>query len=350
MRPPSEPAALRQVAERLADLLGLSSTEAVTHEPRSAEVDAILDIGGRTFVVEWKGAAGLPSVSRAASQVQQYASEVGGGATPLVTVPFMGSVGDEYCREAGVSWLDLSGNAFIVAPGLRVRIGGKPNRFKRRGRPSSAFAPKSSRIARWLLLHPRQAMTQREVARATNMDEGFTSRIVARLEEDDLIVREPSGAIRVRAPDLLLDAWREDYDFSKHRIVKGHVPARSGDELIRRLADELRDHGTEHAATGMAAAWLFTRFAAFRIVASYVAEMPSAEVLDRLSFRQESRGANVWLVVPADQGVFHGAGDRGGVRCVHPVQAYLDLKEHPERADEAAAQLRAELLTWGADD
>ena len=28
---------------------------------------------------------------------------------------------------------------------------------------------------------------------------------------------------------------------------------------------------------------------------------------------------------------------------------YLDLKEQPERADEAAAHLRAKLMTWSAD-
>jgi hypothetical protein len=42
--------------------------------------------------------------------------------------------------------------------------------------------------------------------------------------------------------------------------------------------------------------------------------------------------------------VFHGAAEREGIRCVHPVQAYLDLKDHPERSAEAAEQLRAKLL------
>ena len=267
----------------------------------------------------------------------------------MVAVPFMGPIGREYCRQAEVNWLDLSGNADIVAPGIRVRIEGQPNLFKQPGRPSSAFAPKSSRIARWLLLHPGEPMTQREIARATDMDEGFTSRIVGRLEEDDLVVREPDGAIRARDPDLLLDAWREAYDFSKHEIVKGHIAARSEDALLRHLSAQLHSLQVDHAATGMAAAWLLTRFAGFRMVATYLAEHPSPEVLDRLGFREGASGANVWLVVPTDVGVFHGASDRDGVSCVHPVQVYLDLKEQPERADEAAEHLRAELLTWRTD-
>ncbi len=73
-------------------------------------------------------------------------------------------------------------------------------------------------------------------------------------------------------------------------------------------------------------------------------------MLDGLGFREDERGANVWLVVPNDAGVFQGASDHDGVRCVHPVQAYLDLKQHPERANEAAEQLRAELIRWSDDD
>ena len=349
MSSPKERVALAKAIERLSELLAVPKSEARTRERSREAVDAVVDLSGLTFVVEWKGSSGVAEVSRAARLVQRYATELGGNAVPLVAVPFMGTVGREYCQERGVNWLDLSGNASVFAPGIRVRVEGQPNRFKRRGRPSSAFAPKSSRITRWLLLHPNESITQREIARATDMDEGFTSRIVARLEDDGLVVRERDGAIRPRDPDLLLDAWRGDYDFSKHLIVEGHVAARSGEALVLRISEELRGLQADHAATGMAAAWQLTRFAGFRIVATYVAELPSPDVLDRLGFREDASGANVWLVVPADAGVFHGASDRGGVRCVHPVQAYLDLKEHPERAEEAAAHLRAELLTWSGD-
>jgi hypothetical protein len=259
----------------------------------------------------------------------------------------MGAAGRERCEAAGVGWLDLSGNARIVAPGLRLIIEGQPNRFRRPGRPLSAFAPKSARIARWLLMHPNQAATQREIARVTDVDEGFTSRIVSRLEEDDLVIREPNGAIRAREYDLLLDAWREDYDFSKHRILRGHLPARSGDELLGLLAGRLRKETILYAATGLAAAWMLTRFAAFRTVTLYLAEGPGRDVLSRLGVREDEQGANVWLVVPNDHGVFHGASERDNIRCVHPVQVYLDLLGQPERAKEAAEELRARWLRWG---
>ena len=76
----------------------------------------------------------------------------------------------------------------------------------------------------------------------------------------------------------------------------------------------------------------------------YLERQPAAQLLERLGFREEGRGANTWLVVPNDSGVFDGAAPVDGVNCVHPVQVYLDLRGHPERADEAAEELRGRLL------
>lgn len=345
-------AGVREIRDRLAELLGLPAEELrVEQEVRLAhgqQADAVIHIPGRRFVVEVKRSASAASVLGAIEQLQRLTAGAEDGAIPLVVVPHMGEVGRSLCAERGIAWLDLSGNAVIVAPGLHIRVEGQPNRFKRRGRPRSAFAPKSSRIARWLLMHPESALTQRELAEATGVDEGFTSRIVATLERDDLVGRDEAGRVVVRDPDVLLEAWRADYDF-EHDIVRGHIPARSGDELLRELCTALEAAAVEHAATGLAGAWVLTHFAGFRLVTVFVRAMPPNEVLGRLGFREEPRGANVWLVVPRDDGVFQGAETRDGVRCVHPVQVYLDLKGHPERAAEAAEKVRAEYLKWRKD-
>ena len=52
------------------------------------------------------------------------------------------------------------------------------------------------------------------------------------------------------------------------------------------------------------------------------------------------------FVVPKDEGVFHGSKKVESVTCAHPVQVYLDLFDHPERAMEAAGNLRIEFLNW----
>lgn len=159
-------------------------------------------------------------------------------------------------------------------------------------------------------------------------------------------MRNDSGGLVLAKPDLLLDAWRDEYQFSNHTIIQGHVAARAGDALAKAVDEALRDTNTVHAATGLAAAWQLTRFAGFRLATFYLSREPDEQVRHRLGFREDTRGANLWFVVPNDEGVFHGANDVRGMPCVHPVQVYLDLGGHPERAPEAAERIRAEQLRW----
>ena len=313
-----------------------------------AGADLVVRDGQATLVVEMKRLGEPGWLGGAIEQVRAAARKIGRTAVPVVAVPFMGESGRKLCQDAGVSWFDLSGNAHIEAPGLRIHVEGKPNVFKRSGRPSTVFAPKSSRIVRTLLLDPEVRFSQRELAQRTGLDEGFTSRVVRKLEADRMVERGPDGTVRIVNPGAVLEAWRDTYDFSKHRTVAGHVTARSGDELVVAVGAALRGKKLDHAVTGLASAWLLTKFANFRLATIFVPEEPPATLLSAIGFRREERGANLWFTIPNDEGVLTGATDRDGVRCVHPIQTYLDLKGHPERAAEAAEELRARFLRWRA--
>jgi hypothetical protein len=232
-----------EIPKRLAELLAVPLNRIkVQRQPAAGRgkpegADLLVAAGDFNFVVEWKTAGQAAAVAMAARAVQQLAAQWKKKSIPLVAVPYMGEVGRRLCEEADVCWLDLSGNAHLVAPGLRVTIEGKPNQFKRPGRPRSVFTPKSARIVRRLLIEPENTFTQRALAKAAGLDEGFTSRIVRQLEEQRLVARDAAGELKVADYDALLDAWREAYDFSKHHIERGHIAARSGDEILRRVSD-----------------------------------------------------------------------------------------------------------------
>ena len=338
---------LNAARERLAQLMGLGSAEGIEVQESGAAkegklADVIFKVGRTRYGIKYRGHADAASVVAAVHGLKK----LGGGLVPLVVVPHMGPAGGQVCAEAGIGWFDLSGNGHLEAPGLRMHVEGKPNAFKRPGRPRSVFAPKSARIARWLLTHPDERFSQEALACATSMGKGFVSRIVRRLEELSLIIRDPAGGVRPRDPKVMLEAWREVYDFSKHEIVRGHIAARSSDEVLRRLHEGLAGSGVRHAATGLAGAWLWTGFAGFRLVVMYVAEMPGEAWRREVSFHEVERGENVWLIKPNDAGVFAGGAELEGIPCAHPVQVYLDLKDHPERSAEAAEALRQERLTF----
>ncbi len=317
---------------------------AISKRGEKPGLDLMVKADGYNFLLECKGSSARAPLILALLQIEKQRSALKQDFIPLIVVPYMGESGQSFCEEHKVSWMDLSGNAHIKAPGLLIHVEGRPNRFKRVGRPSNVFAPKSSRIARQLLIEPDRSFTQRELSQATGLDEGHTSRIIRRLEEIRLISRDNKGSLRPSDPGQVLDAWHEVYDFNKHQIIKGHIAARSGDELLRRTAEILAEHEIDYAATGLAGAWQFTHFAKFRLITIYLPDPPGEKLFDWLHFREDERGANTWLVVPNDEGVFHGSTARDGILSVHPVQIYLDLKGHPERASEAASMVRQEYL------
>ena len=307
--------------------------------------DLIVEFDRVRMVVELKRAGDASHVGSAAEQARAYAAKAGPKVLPVVGVPYMGEVGKRLCNEAGVCWFDFSGNADIAAPGLRIFVDGKPNQFVRRGRPATAFAPKSARIARHLLIHSSRTFRQQELATAVGLDDGFTSRIVRRLEEDRLIARDKERGIHVVSPERLLSAWSESYDFRKHKLLRGHISARSGEELLDRVGSVLTRAKARYAATGLAGAWLHTKHVQFRLATFYIAD-PRKTLLEAVKFRDEAKGANVWFAMPNDEGVFDGATQMEGISCAHPVQVFLDLRAHPERAQEAASELHNRLLTW----
>ncbi len=334
----------------LAKLLELPESHVSIRRGGTEPGTRLIQAGEHSFLADFTSSSARSPLLLALMRFNEEKRTHGKDGIPLLVVPFMGETGRRLCEEKEIAWLDLSGNARIKAPGLLINVEGKPNRFKSAGRPPNLFAPKSSRIVRQFLIHPDRALNQRELSQAADLDEGYTSRIVRRLEETGLIVRDENGLLKPKDPDPFLDAWHEAYDFTRHNIIKGHVAARSGEELLHKAAGVLEKQEPGYVATGLCAAWLYTHFAHFRLATFYIPDAPGDELSNHLGFREDEKGANIWLVVPNDEGVFHASEVREGIRCAHPLQVYLDLKDHPERSSEASSVLRQDYLNWRRDD
>jgi hypothetical protein len=192
-------------------------------------------------------------------------------------------------------------------------------------------------------MEPWRAFSQAELASASGVDKGRVSRLVRRMLALELLVEERNG-YRLKDPAVALDAWREAYDFRKHHVLEGHVAVRDPDELLSKIQKAVPDGKATWALTGLAAAWRLTHFAMYRLTSLFIRDVPSSAWLDSLGFVEEPRGANLWILIPADDSVLLGARLVERVPCVHPLQVYLDLKAHPERASEAAARLRPLVL------
>jgi DNA-binding Lrp family transcriptional regulator len=326
----------------LAELLGTPEAEIRLTDPADDQgADVIGSDGhGRMWLIQVKSAGSPAQVGAAASE---FAHSEPAGHFHLLVVPSMSRTGAEIAARFHINWVDLSGNADIYTDDVRIHVEGRPNHYRARGRPSSPFAPRSSRVARTFLLNPAHWWQQKDLAEMTGLSDGSISRIVRRLESDALLERR-DALVRPHDPGLLLDAWSEDYRFDRHDIVTCHISG-SGPALAKNLTEKLRDLGTRHAFTGLPAAWALDEFAMFRLVTVYIDGDPR-QIVGRLDARRSSTGANVQLVGPNDDGVFMGEQENSGLPCVSAVQAYLDLRHLPERASDAAEHLRGRHLGW----
>lgn len=332
---------VHRLPEILADLLDEPNPRFERVQGADERLDAVVvDDHDRRWVFEVKTSSAPGLVASGAEQLAAYAPP---GAIAVLVVPYMTPAGGRAAAERGVNWLDLSGNAHIRAEQLFISREGRPNAFPARGRPASAFAPRSSRVARVLLVEPARWWRQKDLAVETGLDDGRISKVVRRLDEDRLLERS-DNELRPSDPNLLLEAWVDAYRFDRHDIVLGHASG-GGVELARELSKRLGSLKVEHALTGLPAAWLLDGFATFRLSTIYVHDDPR-EVAERLDLRRNERGANVQLVCPDDDGVFWNGRDVDGAPVVSPLQVYLDLLALPERAREAAEHLRSEGLLW----
>lgn len=338
----AEREARHRLPSLLASLLDLPN-EPVVEEADDRGYDARVHAGSRQWLVEVKSSSSPGTITAAAKQMASATERVSPQALQLLVVPYMSLAGARAAAELGLNWVDLSGNARLRDRDLYVRVEGRPNQFPQRGRPATPFAPKSARIARVLLLDPWRWWRQKDLAEETGLDDGHLSRIVRRLDDDDLL-ESRSAEFRASDPEVLLDAWADAYQFNRHDIVPAHVTG-SGTELAAELHHRLTDAGVGHAFTGLPAAWAIAHHARYRLASVYVEGDPR-DVLDATGMRRGERGANVQLIGPNDDGVFAGQREIGDLPCVSPPQIYLDLRHLPERAQEAADQLRSDGLLW----
>src|SRR5262249_16266595 len=149
-------------------------------------------------------------------------------------------------------------------------------------------------------LDPSRWWRQKDLVEETGLDNSTVSRVVRRLD-DELLLENHDREVRPRDPDLLLDAWADDYRFEHHDLLMAHMSG-NGIEVAREVSERLQHADVHHAFTGLSAAWAIDRFARFRMNTVYVEGDPR-DAADVLGARISERGANLQIVGPDDVGV-----------------------------------------------
>jgi hypothetical protein len=262
----------------------------------------------------------------------------------LVVAPYMGPQSRGLCREAGVGYLDLSGNAFLKFGGVYVERQSAERPRRERARLRRLFAPRSARIIRVMLEHPDDSWTLTRLAREASVSLRTAHLVVAALDEKAFVER-PRGSIHLTKPGDLLDLWSESYRLDQHQERTFYSFTRDPREMARQLAVHASRLGLRTALTQHSGAALVAPFVRSADVHAYVLGDldPLVKALD---LRPVDAGGTVHLLTPNDEGVLYGTRSIEETPVVCNTQLYLDLVNFPARGREQAAELRRRALPF----
>ena len=266
---------------------------------------------------------------------------------PMIVSPYLSPESRAICRDHDTAYLDLVGNARLAFDAVYIEraVAERPVSETRSLR--SIFSPKAAAILRVLLHEPGRAWRVADLAARARASYGHVSNVRKALLAREWIEVGEDGVVLVQ-PDALLQTWRESYRRPSGESITGYTHLH-GSQLNERLRGTLNPHRERPRAIyalHSAAQWLapFGRTATH----TFYADEPGAEALkEALTLTHAARGANVVLLVPTDESLFHDASEPGPeVFCTSPIATYLDLWTGSDRDREAAEHLAGEFFPW----
>lgn len=268
-------------------------------------------------------------------------------ATPILIAPYLSPAGQALCREHGVGFLDLQGNARLTFGSVFIdrQVASRPMAERRELR--SLFKPRSGQVLRVMLRDPHRAWRVMDLAAASGVSLGHVSNV-----RTGLLNREwaqvANDGLYLSEPDTLLDEWREAYEAPAGKRLSFYtfLHGNALDEGFRRVASSRSSPGQVALASFSAAQWLapYARTGSHYLYADEAGLEPMKAALQLSSV---AKGGNVEVTLLEDPGLFRDSVEPApGIVCTSPVQTYLDLAAAGERGREAANHLRQEKLKW----
>lgn len=293
------------------------------------------------LIGEIKAQAQPRQIRMAVLELKDYLNTLGDQrAYPILMAPYISPNSAEICRQAGVGYADFAGNCHLMFGNVFIERSGVSNpQVEKRGL-RSVFSPKSARILRVLLREPERTWKVADLAEATGTSYGQVSNVRKALVDQEWAKIESDG-LRLVRPNAVLDAWGSAS--AKRGGRTRYYSPLLGENLDSQIKSALADAGQgAHAvlAAFSAARWL-APFARYPSQMFYADTAGEAILIERLQLVPVSKGENVIIERPEDDGVIADRIEAApGYWATGLVQTYLDLTQFGERGVEAAGHLR----------
>ncbi|MGC5165183.1 hypothetical protein [Luteimicrobium sp. DT211] len=267
-------------------------------------------------------------VAHLAGQLRSRAA--GSEDTPVVAARYMSASVREALAQAGLSYVDATGNMRITvdSPALFISDRGQERDPWRKGRPRGTLSGEpAARVARALLDYDRR-WSVRELTATSGASTGAAYRVLEYMQREALVVK---GDRRYRVTDWeqLLRAWSRDASFQKTTRVTTYIEPRGLDAFLTKVA---QGSPFPVAVTGSVAATEWATYAPAKAAYVYVSSIHEAS--ERWGLRPNAAAPNVILLEPrtiGDVPFRNTTPAEGGYPVAAPAQVAADLLNGPGR-------------------
>jgi hypothetical protein len=251
----------------------------------------------------------------------------------VIVAPYISPKSAAICREAGIGYVDLSGNCYIVFQQVFISRENMGNQFPFKTSLSSMYSPKSERILRVLLSYPYQSWKAIDLAKEAQVSLGMITHVSKKLREEEWL-KKTSAGFCLTQPEKLLEDWTNNYTI-KRNILNNFYALMSLQDVEIEIAETCGKLNIPYALTGFSACNRLAPMVRGQRGMIYVSR-DIGLVAEKAGLKSVESGANIILIQPYDEGVFWNAKPIGDVQISDPVQVYLDLKRYAGRGEEAA--------------
>lgn len=272
-------------------------------------------------------------VNRFIQRVSQYTDD----ACCLFIAPYISEDSAKLLYDNYCSFLDLSGNCYILTRRIIIRNSGQPNKYIQHREKKNYFSKSSSAastVMRAMLDRPHTVWQVKQLSKLTNKAIGTVSNVKKFLSEHDWIEETPQG-FSLRNIRELLYAWAKEYPKKDARTLEYYSlePIPKIESEIS-FCNSIRD--TKAVLGGFSAAARYAPTVRYKKVCVYVEQDALDDFVRQLDLQPVFSGGNVIVTIPHDETPCMYARKINGDLVTSPVQTVIDLLGNSGRGEEAA--------------
>lgn len=256
--------------------------------------------------------------------------------------PYISETSADSLIENNYSYIDLSGNCYILSRRIIIHFKGNENKYIEKRERKNYFSKTSgtaSAIMRTMLDSPYSCWQVRSLSEIANRSIGMVSNVKAFLYERDWIEEYPHG-FRLKNIKELLYTWAKDYHKKDNRKFE-YYSLDSISLLEQKISAWSSKHDNSALLGSFSAAARYAPTVRYNKLEVYVEQQAFHEFVVDMELQPVSTGGNIVITIPHDETPYMFYREINGFLVTSPVQTVIDLLGNAGRGEEAAEAIVA---------